>query len=95
MERVGEWLQFRAMILSGKMRPQEQIAFKILPELKKVTGIDQPWRVARERLRKMLKESGLASDYRVYMYIPEPDQPDYRVIVVTYEPPVVAHKKQA
>lgn len=95
MERVPEWHQFRAMLLSGKMKPQEQIAFKFLPELKKTTGVTQPWRIGRLRLKEMLKDAGLDSDYSLNMYIPEPDQPDYRVLVVTYEPPLVKHKKEA
>lgn len=96
MERVPEWHQFRALLLSGKMKPQEQVGFRITSEMKKATGVDQPWRVARGRLRNILKECGLTSDFRVQMFQPDPENnPDYHFIMVTYEPPIVAAKKHA
>lgn len=96
LDKVADWMTFKAAIFSGKMKPQEQIGFKITPDIKTSTGIDQPWRVARDRLRRQLKEAGLLGDFHVQMYQPEPESnPDYRFLLVTYEPPMLAGKKRA
>lgn len=94
MANVPEWLTFLGRIMSGKMKPQEAIGFHITPDLKKTTGTDQPWRVARDRLRRQLREAGLQADFRVRMWQPEPEtNPEYHFIAVSYEPPIEAARK--
>lgn len=96
MAKEPEWLAFVARIFSGKMKPQESIGFHITPDLKKVTGTEQPWRVAKDRLRRQLREAGLSGDFRVRMYQPQPEaNPDYYFLAVSYEPPLAAARKQA
>lgn len=91
LDKAPEWMEFKSLIFSGKMKPMETIGYKITDEINKLCGVDAS-RVAGDRLKRMLKDAGLKGDYHVRT---DEISPGYWFLRVTYEPPLVAGKKRA
>lgn len=90
LERLDVYLQLKAIIAGGKMKPQEIKTLILDASDGNRLGLKFPARAAADSLRRFLRGSGLASDYRVIKY--ETDSPGVWAVSVSYEPPMIATK---
>lgn len=90
LEDSEPYLALRRMILDGKLKPLQQMGIFFGPEDQKTLGMKWPWRTAADRLRKMLRENHLESDYEILKY--ETDQKGVWFVRVTHTPPEVSTK---
>ena len=87
LEDNEAYLALRRMILDNKLKPHQQVGLFFGPDDQKNLGMKFPWRTAADRLRKMLKEHNLESDYSVVKF--ETDQKGVWFVRVTHTPPEV------
>jgi hypothetical protein len=88
LEELEEYLQLKAAILHGRMRPMQAAVLTMGPEEVKKLEYKFPWRAAVDSLRRMLRTNGLEADYVVRKY-QHPSQEGTWVVTVTYDPPRV------
>lgn len=86
LEAHEEYLKMRAVIMSGRMRPQQSAIMVMGPNDAKELNYKWPWRTATESLKRLIRSMGLEVDYTVRKYQTSP--PGMWAIQVTYEPPI-------
>lgn len=87
LESIEEYMQLRAAVLSGRMRPMQSAVVTMGPEEIKKLNYKFPWRAAVDSMRRLIKASGLEADYVVRKY--ETSTPGVWAVQVTYDPPRV------
>lgn len=98
IETFEPYLALRAYVLSGKMKPMEEVGLFIRPaDVEKMQNLYNgrgraagrpllyPARVIADQLRRALRAAHLESDYTVVKY--ETDTPGVWFVKVRYEPP--------
>jgi hypothetical protein len=86
LDSYEPYLKLRSLILNGKMRPFQQVGILFDREDSDKLEMKWPWRTVAERIRNLVKELGLESDYKIVKY--ETDTPGVWFVRVDYVPPV-------
>lgn len=68
LEEHQEYLQLRAAVLSGRMKPYQSAIIKMGPTDAKALDYKFPWRAAVDSMRRLLKSMNLEADYEVRKY---------------------------
>jgi hypothetical protein len=88
IDNMDAFLQLKSIILNDKMNPQQELALFFGPQEVKELNQKFPWRVAVDRLRRLIKSVGLESEYRIRKY--ETDTRGVWAVLVQRTPPMVA-----
>jgi hypothetical protein len=86
IDNMDAFLQLKAMILNDKMNPHQELALFFGPQEVKELNQKFPWRVAVDRLRRLIKGVGLESEYRIRKY--ETDTRGVWAVLVQRTPPM-------
>lgn len=86
LDRHDEYLQLKAVLMHGRLKPHETAYILMGPDDAKALGYKWPWRSATDSLRRLIRSMGLERDYRVVKY--ETDTPGTWCIRLSYEPPM-------
>jgi hypothetical protein len=89
LDHFEPYTKLKAIILNGKMEPNQQIGILFEPSDCRTLGMKAPWRTMADRLRKLLEETGLSKDYDVIKY--ETQTPGWWFVRVTYTPSTKFH----
>jgi hypothetical protein len=86
LDNYEPYQKLRHMILNGKFLPFQEAG--VLLDQKDAAALDEkhPWRTVAERLRKLVKELGLESEYEIKKY--ETDTAGLWIVMVRYTPPL-------
>jgi hypothetical protein len=68
IDNMDAFLQLKSIILNDKMNPHQELALFFGPQEVKELNQKFPWRVAVDRLRRLIKSVGLESEYRIRKY---------------------------
>ena len=63
-----EWERLKVTLLSGQIGPGKEVALVFGPDDAKALGIQFPWRVAADQLRKLLDARGWRKAYAIRKY---------------------------
>jgi hypothetical protein len=88
IDNMDAFLQLKSIILNDKMNPHQELALFFGPQEVKELNQKFPWRVAVDRLRRLIKSVGLESEYRIRKY--ETDTRGVWAVLVQRTPPMVA-----
>lgn len=86
LEEHEEYLKLRTVILSGRMRPNQQAIITMGPDDAKKMNYKWPWRTAVDSLRRFVKSMNLETEYAIRKF--ETATPGVWAITVTYDPPM-------
>lgn len=87
LDKHEEYLKLKAMLFSGRMRPNEMAGIYMGPDDAKKLGYKWPWRTATDSLRRLVRSMHLEADYEVTKY--ETDQSGVWFVGIKYNPPLV------
>jgi hypothetical protein len=72
LEGFEAYIKLRAAVAHASVKPFETVGLYIFPEDAKKLGMKDPHRAVYERVRKMIKDMGLESEYRVFKQVAPP-----------------------
>lgn len=87
LENLEEYMQLRAAVLGGRMRPMQSAIITVGQDEAKRLDYKFPWRAIVDNMRRLIRASGLEADYVVRKY--ETATPGIWAVQVTYDPPRV------
>ena len=84
-----DWLSLRAKVFSSTMKPQEDAWIVFTPEDAKRINRKNIGRIARDKMKTLLADAHLESDYVVELYKTNQPTENSWCLSVSYEPPNV------
>src|SRR4051812_776590 len=81
-DKFEPFRQLTALMLSGELRPGQQVGIVIDENDAKTLDMKEPWRIAVLRLKRLLRDAGLEDDYHVVKF--ETDTPGKWFVKVTH-----------